>query len=65
MSGCGCKKAVKNEEYEKNRTLAQTLAQKEQRDYLIIEYGGKWYVEPEQCYIKGGRNGKIIEYFLI
>jgi hypothetical protein len=65
MSGCGCKKAVRNEEKQKNRTLAKTLAEAEQRDYLLIEYDGKLYVESEECYIKGGRKGKIIEYFLV
>ena len=65
MSGCGCKKAVKNEEREKNRTLARTLAGAEGRDYLIIEHDGKHYVESEECYIKGGRNGTILEYILV
>ena len=62
---CGCKKTVQNEEREKNRTLAGTLALAEGRNYLIIEQGGKHYVESEHCYIKGGRNGTILEYFLV
>jgi hypothetical protein len=62
---CGCKKAVNNEENRKNRTLARTLAEAEQRNYLIIEYDGKWYVESEECYLKGGKKGRILEYFLV
>jgi hypothetical protein len=62
---CGCRKVIQNEEKQKNRELAKRLAEAEQRDYLIIEYGGKLYVESEECYIKGGRKGRIIEYFLV
>jgi hypothetical protein len=62
---CGCKKEVKNEERQKNRTLAGTLAEAERRNYLVIEHDGKYYVESEECYIGGGRKGTILEYFLV
>ena len=62
---CGCKKEIKNGEKEKNRQLARVLAEKEQRDYLIIEHEGKLYTESEECYEKGGRVGRIIEYVIV
>ena len=62
---CGCRKEIKNDEKEKNRQLARILSEKENRDYLIIEHDGKLYVESEECYNKGGRVGRIVEYIIV
>jgi len=68
MSCTGCKKVTydkKQDEKEKIRKLAARIAAIDGKTQIILEYAGNLSITCEECWIKGGRIGTPLEYFII
>jgi hypothetical protein len=66
MACKGCTGKIRiNEELAKQREMARKMAALENKSQVIIEHGGRLYIECESCWEKGGRQGKPVEYFII
>jgi hypothetical protein len=68
MSCRGCKKVVlskRDEERNKIRRLAERIAEIDGRTQVLLEHEGQLSITCEDCWIKGGRVGRALEYFIV
>ncbi|MDR0575645.1 MAG: hypothetical protein LBG96_16760 [Tannerella sp.] len=67
MSCTTCKKAIpgkSNEERSKIRLLARKIAEIDRKTQVILEHEGIISITCEECWIRGGRIGTVLEYVI-
>jgi hypothetical protein len=68
MSCKACRKVEidrKHEERNKIRELARRIAEIDGKTQILLEYGGELSITCEECWVRGGRIGRPVEYFIV
>jgi hypothetical protein len=68
MSCRDCKKTVRergDEERDKVRAMARRIAEIDGKTQVILEHGGRLSITCEECWIRGGRAGRALEYVIV